>query len=611
MTHEYNICDLVRDMEHSYTSGSTTRHSKYVDIDQWETLNRIDAYINSKHITGETDSMGRDKPFFDIVTAAINIWYRATDLDRKNIRIKATRLSHRLAAFIATIHLQEWMRKTGFGKFLNSWGLSLARYGSSVVKFVEKDGELYANVIPWSRIICDPVDFANNPKIEKLYLTPSQLKKMKVYDQEAIGQLVDARQSRELLDGHTVESGNDNFIEIYEIHGELEKSYLTGDEKDSGEFVQQMHVISFLKGKDGGYSDYTLYKGKEAQDPYYLTHLIEEDGQTLSYGAVRHLFDAQWMANHSIKAMKDQLDLASQLIFQTADSSFAGRNVLSAVMTGDILVHEPGYPLTQVQNNSHDITALQNYAAQWQALAKEINSTPDIMSGNNLPSGTAWRQAAILQQESHSLFEIMTENKALAMEDMLRRYIIPHLKKKMDTSEEVAATLDAHGIAQFDAMYVPSEAIRLENDRIINDVLSGKLTANSDITALQNQIQGQLSQMGNQRFIKPSELDGKKWKDVLEGLEWDVECEISGETIDKQTVFDTLTTVLQTVAGNPAVLQDPTMKMLFTKILEETSVVSAIEISQISQPTPGPSDLMGLMTPPAPNPLTNERTPNA
>ena len=50
----------------------------------------------------------------------------------------------------------------------------------------------------------------------------------------------------------------------------------------------------------------------------------------------------------------------------------------------------------------------------------------------------------------------------------------------------------------------------------------------------------------------------------------------------------TLTTVMQTVAANPAVLQDPNMKMLFNKILEMTGQVSTIELSTQALPTQAP-----------------------
>lgn len=73
------IYDLVRKAEQNDQQGSTTI-SKYVTFDMRENIEKIDAYLNSKHISGDTDDMGREKPFFNIVTAAVNIWYRATDI---------------------------------------------------------------------------------------------------------------------------------------------------------------------------------------------------------------------------------------------------------------------------------------------------------------------------------------------------------------------------------------------------------------------------------------------------------------------------------------------------------------------------------------------------
>ena len=178
------VGELVRRAEKNYNSG-TTQISDFVMFNLKENINKIDAYLNSKHTTGEFDSQDREKPFFNIVTAAVNIWYRATDIDRKNIKIKATKSTDFILAFLTTLHLQEFMRKSAFGIFLNDWGVCLARYGSAVVKFVEQGGEMKCNVVPWNRLICDPIDFDSNPKIEKLYFTPAQIKR-KNYDKEMV-----------------------------------------------------------------------------------------------------------------------------------------------------------------------------------------------------------------------------------------------------------------------------------------------------------------------------------------------------------------------------------------------------------------------------------------
>lgn len=588
------IGELVRKSEQDYVNG-TVNISKYVEKSMYDDICKIDAYLNSKHTTGEKDSLNRDKPFFNIVVAAVNIWFRATDIDRKNIRIKATNSKEMLPAFLATVHLHDFMNQSSFGKFLNTWGLTLARYGSAVSKFVEKKDGLHAMVVPWQRLIVDPIDFDNNPKIEILEMTPAQLRKHKEYDQAMVEKLINSVQARSNL-GNQKKDNRDNYIKIYELHGELPLSWITGNERDDEEYVQQMQILSFVASKERGkFDDFILYAGEEKEDPYIITHLIEEDGQTLSMGAVQNLFENQWMVNHTAKAIKDQLDLASRLIFQTADPGFVGQNALSAIESGDILVWNKDIQngqLTQLANNSHDITALQSFGQQWQQLAQDITATPDVMRGNNMPSGTAFRQALVIQQESHSLFEIMTENKGLALEEMMRRYIIPYIKKQLNTSDEIVATLDMAGIDKIEQIYVSNEAIRRTNRKAVQAVLNRR-NPEVNLPAEQTQIKNELSMLGNQRFIKPSEIDSKTWKDILSNLEeWQPEVEITNENTDKEATLTTLSNVLQTIAGNPSILQDPNAKMLFNRILEETGRVSPIELSETtSQPTPIPQQI--------------------
>ncbi len=202
-----DIGELVRSMETNYVNGNTSQ-SKYVQFSMYEDIQKIDAYLNSKHTSGSTDSMDRPKPFFNIVTAAANIWYRATDIDRKNIKIRASKKKDTVNAFLATIHLQDWMRRERFGTFLNEWGRVLSRYGSAVVKFVEKDGTLVPSVIPWQRLIVDPVDFDSNPRIELLELTEAQLYdrvNSHGYDKDMVERLCETRKARELVDGHDID----------------------------------------------------------------------------------------------------------------------------------------------------------------------------------------------------------------------------------------------------------------------------------------------------------------------------------------------------------------------------------------------------------------------
>ena len=582
MRNNQTICSLVREAEQHYTRGNI-RIGKFVEFNMSDTINTIDAYLNSKHITGNRDSLNREKPFFDIVTAVANLWYRATDLDRKNMRILADNTKNIIPAFVATILLHDWMIRERFGVFLNLWGRALSRYGSIPVKFVKKDGRLIPSVVSWGRFIPDPVEFSALPAIEKLYYTPEQLRKNTSYNQEQVAALLYcAAEARKNTDGEALDL-NDNFIEVYEVSGELPIALLKPEDKreqsDWITYTQQMHAVSYIgKINEDGYSDFTLYRGRQAKNPYLITHLIEEEGRTLSIGAVEHLFDAQWMVNHTIKQQKDYLDLASKLIFQTSDSRFIGRNVLSSIENGDILIHQPNQPLTQINNTANNMNALIQFGNQWLVLAKEKTSTPDAVRGNTMPSGTPYSLVSILQQEAGGLFEIMTENKALSAEDMLREHVIPFLKTKMDSSKEIGVILDEHNISQIDEMYVPKEAVRRFNQRTIDTVLQGGIPSPYQQDFEENSVKQELSQLGNQRFFKPSDISDKTWKDLLGDFEWKVNVEITNEAHDKKAALETLQSVLVTIGQNPMVLQDENARLVFSEILKIAGGISPLQL---------------------------------
>ena len=596
---------LVRQAQENLTRG-TDKIGDYVEWSLYDTIQRIYAYLNSKHISGSTDSLGRDKPFFNIVSAAVNIWYRATDIDRKDIIVLPDKYANTASAFIATILLQEWMKKTRFGAFLNKWGRTLAQYGSAVVKFVEKDGELTSTVVPWQNLIVDPIDFKSLPVIERFFKTPSQLKNMATpnhpdyagYNMEAVEGILDNREARTSMKDEQRDNRAE-YIEIYEVHGELSMAtykLAKGEEpkdEDDNIYFQQMHVISWVESRDG-VKDFTLYSGKEEKNPYMITHLIEEDGRSLGIGAVEYLFDAQWMVNHSMKQWKDQMDLASKLIFQTADANLAGKNILTNVENGDIIYTELNKPVTQLNNTKPDISNVKAYAEQWRVLGQEVTSTPDAARGITPPSGTALGTVQITTAQGLSLFEIMTENKGQYLEEMLREYIIPHLKTKLNNQNEIVAMLEDRDITKIDKMFVPKEAIKRYNERTKQLALAGKIdqTIPFDPQVEEGAIREQLGELGNTRYLTPGQIT---WKEIVKDLEWKLDMMITNEQIDKQAVYQTYNTMLQTIAQNPMVLQDPNAKLLFNKILLlgnvspiELSTVAPAPIATTEQATPAP-----------------------
>lgn len=578
--------EIIRKQEQDYIN-SDTQLSEYVSFSPKENVDRIEAYLNSKHISGEIDSLGREKPFFNIVTANSNVWYRATDIDRANIRIKATKSSAHTTALLADVKSKEWMRRSGFGIWLNDWGRTLARYGSSVSKFVEKDGKLVATVVPWNRLIVDAIDFYGNPVIEKHYWTPAQLRKNKLFDQEQVESLIEhSLEARETAGGQKKDSKNE-YIEVYELHLEASKELLTEKESDRDIYVQQVHICTFVEQEKDGeaeYLDYTLYSGQE-KNPYHITHLIKEDGRVMAIGAVEHLFESQWMVNHNEKAIKDQMDLASKIILQTSDPAYQGKNT-SDLDTGSILYHENGGELSRLAT-SPDTVAMQNNKNDWIRNGNEIVSAQDAIKGNTMPSGAAARQVEALQQEAHSLFELMTENKGLALEEIWREFVIPHLKKQLNTKDEIVAVLDDMGVRQIDAIYLPNKAKKRENERIKKEMFrlaESGLEDNvpfpepANVDQAQTELTEEIKSLGNNRYFKPDEIGEATWNDAFKDFEWDVEVEVTNEQSDKNANLTTLTTVLTQLAALGDVQN---ARLVLSKILEETGTFSPMELTTL------------------------------
>jgi hypothetical protein len=599
------VHSIIRRAETNYLSGGV-KIGEHVTFDMHDTIEKIIAYINSRFTTGSEDSLGRPKPFFNIVTAARNITWRATDIDRKDIKFVPTNSSGVVLAFVANVLLQNWMQKQRFGQFLNDWGLTLATFGSAISKWVERDGTLIPSVVPWNRAICDTVDFDALPRIEKLYKTPGQLMNMAIpghpdyagYDMKVVEEVITAHTTRKNLDG-TQKDNQSEFLELFEAHGLLPQALLEDKPEDAPDsawekFSQQIHVVTYTKSGDQ-FKDFTLYKGKEAKDIYQKDDLIKEDGRTLAIGPVELLFDAQWMTNHTVKNEKDILDINAKVTFQTADPFFAGRNLTQASETGDVFVHEPDKPLTLVNTSKPDVSQLQNFRSTWKILSQELSNTPDVTRGVTQAQPLTYGLGQILNNNSNSLFEIMTENKGLAIEDMCRKFIIPHLRKKLKNTDEIVAILDAAGIDEIDAMYLPNEAVRRFNDRsfdalekAVNDE-NAPLPTPFDMQAEQAPIKQELSALGNKRFLKVDEIGKQTWADLLSDFEWDnIKVEVTNENNDKQAVLQTLSAVFATLERSQAtgVPLSQDQRMVLNSIMRETSVVSPIQLSTAAASVP-------------------------
>jgi len=234
------------------------------------------------------------------------------------------------------------------------------------------------------------------------------------------------------------------------------------------------------------------------------------------------------------------------------------------------------------------------------SLGNEITVVSEAMLGAAPKSGTACRQTEAMHNESYSLFELMNENKGLAVEDMFRTRIIPHVKTKMDNKDEITATLQSYEINRIDSRHIKNTATKAVNTELKKRIIAGEVPTPEDqallMQATEEKIGTGLQEFGNQRFFKPDDVSEKTWKETFEGMEWDLDIDITGEARNSREELTTLNTALQVVL-NPGFETNKKAQAIVGRILENTGAMSPVEYSSLpSTPAPVPTP---QATPPA------------
>ena len=130
-----NVFSILKKAKHDYKDQTIEVVEGY-EFSQYETLRKADLYANSIFTSGRKDSLGRDKPFYNISKHRLNVAIRATDLDTKDIQIKASRKADHWKSFSLTLKNKAWMKKANFARLLNKLNEARAKYGTGLIKKV-------------------------------------------------------------------------------------------------------------------------------------------------------------------------------------------------------------------------------------------------------------------------------------------------------------------------------------------------------------------------------------------------------------------------------------------------------------------------------------------
>lgn len=568
-----NIFGVIRREINDFTNNSVEVVPGYT-FNQYSTIKRIHLYTNSR-FEDNTKYHGREKIFYNIVNYRRDSVMKSIDIDTKDVKVIPLNEESKLKTFIMQKEFQLWMKTNELGELFNESVEQLATYGSTVVKTT---GTL-PEIVDLRRFYVDPtVDKLKQSRfiIQEHFMTQSELQKMKgKWDDSVIKQVIKRFGSiyaptSYQNGGQTNIQGTTPYYKIYERYGEVPRYMLeddgTYDEDSENDLVRALFIVaepfSTYKSNDTGVTfdnGLVLSKTKWEQPyPYEDCHYTKTKGRWLGIGPVEMLFPAQERVNELANQKRIAMELSSLHLFQTRDRT-APTNVATYMNSGDILIVND--EITPIATEERNLPAFANEEESYNQLADRLTFSYDAGRGEALPSSTPATNAVIQNNNVNSFFNLKRENFGLFWQRIFNNKISPILMKDLKPEHFLRFMGSPEDIARLDAIVSPY----FVKEKMIDEVLNGNIVDNVRLEAIKTEISSDLKNNGVERYIQVI-------KDHYKDVEFEFDFVVTNEQRDTAVQANNMFMILQQLAQNPALIDDPVLRVVFYKYCEEIGI---------------------------------------
>lgn len=540
-------------MATSYTATRDNIRTYYQSLDmpggysfnQPETIKQIDLYYNGKFKSGQFDSRGFRKYFYNISKPACDIATKFIDLDTKDIVLIPEGNEEKV--FIMQRDLKQYLKEKNFGVLLNTIGHNYPKYGHVFLKNT-KNGWKLVNI---HNLRFDPGSESFDTDVffyEVHLMTLRDIQDLKG-DKEAVESLTQANQALYLV------------YECYDYEeGGWKRSFKANvwDYTKDGETVRS---VEELINNETDFVDGICIKEEPiAKKDFPYRELVWEKvpGRRMGMGYVEYLFDNQIRMNELVNIKARGLHYTSLHLFQTRDDG-VGRNILTDVENGDII--KTTDEIRPVQTEERNLAPFQQEEARWDTNADRKTFSFDIARGESLPSRTPLGVASLSAGMVTSYFELKRENFGLFIKALLLDDILPSFENISHKQHMLTFMGSDAEIERFDSMM----ANLLINASLQKYILETGFFPNPEEREQQKQNILQSLKQRKHRYLNLPE-------GFYENVKYAVDVLITGEQVDSGSKIQTLQTALQLIGTNPAILQDKNTRSVFFKLLEMAGV---------------------------------------
>lgn len=546
--------------------------AKVVDgysFNQYQTIKRIHLYLNSQ-FEGSKYFEGKEKIFFNIVKSRKEAVARFFDLDTKDVKLVPSNPVSEFSTLFLEKELQYWLKKNKIDLLFNKMADQLAGYGSAVIRKTPKGAKL----IDLRHLFLDPtVEDINDSRfiIIKHSLTASQLRD-KIndgWDADAIERIIrrkeDQGNTSDAQDSYEDDQNLNTirstpYIEVFERFGEVEESEIKGGK--SKKLVKSLMIIAepFMVDSDADGNDVNngevLFKSKWTKAyPFADIHYSKTEGRWLGVGVVEDLFPAQERMNEIKNQQRMSMEISAIHLFQTTDNTIVS-NILSDVTNGTVLKSKGG--ITPVVNEERNLGAFSQEEDRYNVLADKISFANDLITGSQLPSSTPATNAVIQNNNAVSVFLFKRQTVSLWIQDFFTDYVLEQALRDMKPEHILRYTGDSQKLQLIDQSLVDAAKAQVV-------LRSTKAVTEEQLMAEEFSVRNELQKMGNARFVKIKE-------DLYGDLEFEFDIQVGNEQEDPNVMANNIKGVLVDLVSNPAILQNPVAKMLFTEYAQRIGI---------------------------------------
>lgn len=561
-----NIYELISSEENKY---QTVPH--FV-TDKWEWrmpehINLAILYKNSVFSTGKEDQ----KPFKNIIQPILNLQYTSLDFDVKDIQLFINNKDEYYKSFLLRAYHDTWARENKIDTFIDELIESYVDFGASLVKNVNSSRP---EVVKLQTIaFCDQANLLGGTFAIKHSYSPAQFKQIGEEsgwgnpNRGATGTIDEVISMSTETSSTPVNPNTENQtvgknIEVYEVHGYLPDSWLN-DSEYYGEktYSLQLHIVTFYRDEKGNKKYICLFKGKEDELPFKLLLRDEIYNRALGRSGAEELFEPQVWTNWNEIIVKEMLEQASKVIYQTADTGYTTRNNTKDAENGEVWVHEEGKPATQVNTTPVSLNLFNNKINEWEAHAKQLGFANDALLGVSPTSGTPFALQELVVNTGRSTHERRRGKIAEFVAEIYRDWIIPQLQKEIVDGKEFLTELSLDELQDIADKVTES----MINEEAMKQMLDGKLITREQVDQAKIEFKDNFMKKGNKRFFEIL-------KDEFTESEVDVKVNIVGKQYNLAEKVQKLTNVFRQIFANPQILSNPQMSELLNSILESSGL---------------------------------------